>query len=139
MAVSLPLFCSSELRTSAFCLMCLPTHLQIEFACGAGRHASDYSCVGRKRERNVRRDGYRRHLGDLHCPLANNMAAQYPAGRAVDDQLAKTYFAPVNDCACSRVEAYNRDPVDHVWLSRHERDLFRFNGHHPMSRGIEAP
>ena len=101
--------------TSAFCLMCLPTHFQIEFACRAGRHASQYSCVGGKRERNVRQvvhphfrsDGYRRHLGDLHCPLANNVAAQHHAGRAVDDQLAKTHLAPVNDCARSRVETYN--------------------------------
>ena len=53
-------------------------------------------------------DGYRRHLGDLHCPLANNVAAQYSAGRAVDDQFAKTHFAPVNDCARGRVEVYNR-------------------------------
>src|SRR5467141_696597 len=99
MVVPISLSFPSELIVGALCLMCLPTHLQIEFACRAGRHASEYSCVGRKRERNVRQvvhphvrsDGYRRHLGDLHCPLANNMAAQYPAGRAVDDQLAKTY------------------------------------------------
>ena len=49
-------------------------------------------------------DGYRRYLGDLHCPLANNVAAQYPAGRAVDDQFAKAHRAPVNDCARGRVE-----------------------------------
>lgn len=54
-------------------------------------------------------DGYRRYLGDLHCPLANNVAAQHPAGRAVDNQLAETYLAPVNDCACCRVEAHDRD------------------------------
>ena len=39
----------------------------------------------------------------------------------------------------TRGSGANNDDVDHVWLSRHERDLFRFNGHHPMSRGIEAP
>ena len=60
-------------------LMCLPTHFQIELACRAGRHASQYSCVSRKRERNTsqvvhphpRCDGYRRHLGNLDRPLAN--------------------------------------------------------------------
>jgi hypothetical protein len=43
-----------------------------------------------KRERNTSQvvhphpgdHSYRRHLGDLHCPLANNVAAQYPAGCA---------------------------------------------------------
>src|SRR6266516_1280028 len=117
MAVLLPLFCSSELMTGAFCLVCLPTHFQIEFTCRAGRYASQHPCVGGKRERNVsqvvhphfRGDGYRRHLGDLHCALANNVAAQHPAGRAVDDQFAETRLAAVNDCARSRVEAYNRD------------------------------
>ncbi len=53
-------------------------------------------------------DGYRRDLGDLDCPLANNVAAQYPAGRAVDDQFAKAHRAPVDDRARGRVEAYNR-------------------------------
>ena len=44
-------------------------------------------------------DGYRRRLGDLNCPLANNVAAQYPVGYAVDDQFPKAHRAPVYDCA----------------------------------------
>src|SRR5438874_12822739 len=74
------LFCSSQLMTGAFCLMCLPTHFQIEFACRAGRHASQRSCVGRKRERNVsqvvhphfRGDRYRRHLGSVASALSRS-------------------------------------------------------------------
>ena len=94
-------------------LMWLTTHFQIEFACRAGRHASQYSCVGRKRKRNMsqlvyphpRGDDYRRQLGDLHCPLANNVAAQYATARTVNYQFAKTHRAPINDCARGRVEA----------------------------------
>src|SRR3954470_1834464 len=39
-------------------LMRLPIHLQIELARRAGRHASEYSCIGGKRERNVRQFVY---------------------------------------------------------------------------------
>ena len=75
-------FVPSQLMPALY-LMCLPTHFQIEFACRAGRHVSQYSCVGGKRERNMSQvvhphsagDGYRGHLGDLHCPVANNVAA----------------------------------------------------------------
>ena len=80
----------------------LTTLLWIELARRVCRHTSEYSCVGGKRERNVRQvvhphfrsNGYRRHLDDLNCPFANNVAAQHPAGRAIDDQIAEAHLAP---------------------------------------------
>ena len=53
-------------------------------------------------------NGYRRHLDDIHCPLANNMAAQYFGAFAIGDQFAKTDLAPVDNRARSRLELYNR-------------------------------
>src|SRR4249919_2240636 len=83
---------------------------------GGCRHTSEYSCIGWKREWNLRQVidphacgyDYPRHLRDLHCPLADYVAAQYPVGLAINDQLAETDFVPINDRTCSRVEAYNR-------------------------------
>jgi hypothetical protein len=67
---------------TVFYLVRFQTDFQIELACRDPRHASQYPCVGRKREWNMsqvihshsRGDGYRRELGDLHCSLADNVA-----------------------------------------------------------------
>ena len=71
--------------------------LQIELLGGTVRRAAEDPGVGGKRERNLSQvvhphpggDGDRRHLDDLDRPLADDVAAQDLARRAVDDQLAE--------------------------------------------------
>src|SRR6516162_2960394 len=114
-----------ELLPSALWLICFPTSLEVELAGHASRHASQYARIGWKREWNLRQvidphacgDDDPCHLGDLHRPLADNMAAQYLVSFAVNDQLAKTDAVPIDDSTGSRVEAYD-GCLDIVCLTR---------------------
>ena len=95
--------------------MCSPADLQVELVRRADRRADQDRCVGRISKRNMcqlvhphsRGNGYRRHLDDVHRSLADNVAAQYLAGLAIDDQFAKAELAPVDDIARRRVEVDN--------------------------------
>src|SRR5262245_2079875 len=97
---------------SAFYLIRLPADVQVELARRAGGHVSEDPCVGRIGERNMnqvvhphpRVNGYSSHLRNLHCPLADNVAAQYFGGLPVGNELAKTGLAPVDNRARGRVE-----------------------------------
>ena len=44
-------------------------------------------------------NGYRSHLCDLHCPLADNVASEYCGGLAVGNELAKTGRAAIDNRA----------------------------------------
>src|SRR5262249_31445388 len=122
-----------ELLPSAFRLICFPIPLEIEFASRACRYASQYSSIGWKREWNLRQvidrhacsDHDASHLRDLHCPLADDVAAQYPVGPAVNDQLTETDFVPIDDRTCGGVEAQNSclDVVSFACFPFSETDL----------------
>src|SRR5262245_28269355 len=80
---------------------------------GADCHVSQDPCVGRKGEcqfvhAHPGGDGDRRHLRDVHRPLANDVAAQYFRSLPVCNQFAEAKRTPVNDGARGRVEMYNR-------------------------------
>src|SRR5947209_8185759 len=89
---------------------------EIELTSRTGGHATKHSRVGGKREWHTGQfvyphpsgHGYRRHLGNLDRPLANNVAAQDLVRRAVGDQFAKAEGASVDDRARRRVEVSNR-------------------------------
>src|SRR5262249_19352764 len=117
MAGSLLVLSFPQYAPGAFGLVCLPTYFKIELSRRLGRYASQYSSVGRKRQRNIsqvvhphpRCDGYRRHLSYLYCPLSDNVAAQHPTSLTVDDQFAEAHLAPINYRTRGRVETHNRN------------------------------
>src|SRR5262249_21874158 len=85
----------------------LPQHCQAELECHLARRIDQDPCVSRKRKRDTSQvlhshspgNGNRRHLDDVHRPLADDMAAQYFGGLAVGDQFAEANLVPVNDRA----------------------------------------
>src|SRR5262249_37147757 len=91
-------------------------YLQIELVCRTGRRASQCSCIGRIRERDMSQfvhphagsDGYCRHLGGIDGPVTNYVATQYPESLSVRDQFAKTNLTSIDDRPRGRVETYNR-------------------------------
>src|SRR5207244_4916592 len=94
----------------------LPKVLPIELPGHAGRHATEYAGVGRKRKRNVSQlidshsggDGDCRDLRDLDRPFADDVTTENLVRRAIDDQLAEAERSPVDDRACGRDEVDRR-------------------------------
>src|SRR5271166_421924 len=108
----LALFCSLPEKQRR----CPPRGFATSLSRRAGRRVDQDPRISRKREWDTsqvlhpysRGNGNRRHLDDVHRPLADDMAAQYLGRLAVGDQFAETNLVPVNDCARRRVEAYHR-------------------------------
>jgi len=121
-------FVSSELRTMSFLLQCRVCQLILqifEFAC-LRCAATSASIPARRLRPNPRavnscapssrppacsqRGAIAANWRDISLPdrTTNMVSAQYPAGRAVDDQLAKNLLCAVMIVGCSRGEASNR-------------------------------
>ena len=108
------------------------TRIEIESSRRVNSRANQYDRMGWVSERDARQiidshpggDGDRRDLDDIDRPLADDVAPQYLASLAIDDQFAKTERTSV-DYHARRVEIDNccDDVVGLMGLGLAEADL----------------